>query len=91
MPFRQGSTVDGRIHYCGLVKGEIAMKESNRPGAFHQAAYLVALIFGGVSGWRIGSEMSGAILGIVLAIVGAIVLSSFVGLVASLLGCRMSD
>lgn len=65
------------------------MKEARRPGLFHRTAYLAGLFLGGMFGWRVGNELSGTVLGIIFAIVGALLLSSLVGIVAHLLGYRM--
>lgn len=72
-----------------VLTEEAAIDEVEKPGIFHLAAYLCALLIGGKFGWQFGDEFGGAILGAAGAALGAIVLSSLVGIVATLFGYRV--
>jgi uncharacterized membrane protein YeaQ/YmgE (transglycosylase-associated protein family) len=58
------------------------MEHEARPGKLHQIAYLTALLLGGWLGYRLGNEFSGFVLGIVGAVLGALVCSTLVGFIA---------
>jgi len=57
-------------------------------GVIHQAMYLVGIIIGAKYGWLLGHDHGGVFLGVVLAIVGAVVCSTLVGIIAILLGFK---
>jgi hypothetical protein len=65
----------------------IGYVEPGKPGLFHMAAYLVALLFGGRLGWEFGSGY-GTVLGVVGIIIGAVLCSTLVGVIAGLFGYR---
>lgn len=59
-----------------------------KPSILHRTAYLFAVVIGVRYGWVFGQEMGGTIVGLVLAIVGAVACSTLVGVVAGLFGYR---
>ena len=63
-------------------------KEGGKPGAFHMAMYLVFFVLGARFGWLWGHQLGGTALGIIFAVGGAIIASTAVGVVATLLGYR---
>ena len=56
------------------------MKE--KPSLIHKISYILSLIFGADLGYRVGMNYNSFLLSIVLAVIGAIAFSSFVGLIA---------
>lgn len=56
---------------------------------FQIAVLLVTLVLGGRVGWLMGLEFGGTLVALSFCIVGAVVTSALVGLLASFLGYRI--
>ena len=96
--FKDGDISDGEStefnyrleeYSSNIATGRTAIDQVEKPGIFHMAAYLCALLIGGKFGWQFGDEFGGTVLGVAGAAFGVIVLSSLVGLVATLFGYRV--
>lgn len=53
-----------------------------KPSLIHKIFYIMGLIFGADLGYRIGMNCDSILLSVVLAILGALIVSTFVGFIA---------